>query len=56
LLPNGMGNELPMFLSGAVAGLSYGMSQRKERRLPPWLVQWLRIAYRMRGATSAQPR
>jgi hypothetical protein len=38
LLPNGMFNEFPMFLSGAVVGLSRGMPEEAKSRLSPEVV------------------
>jgi hypothetical protein len=41
LLPNGMFNDLPMFFSGALTGLSQGLSTQPRSRINPALVAQL---------------
>lgn len=50
LLPNGMFNELPMFLAGTVTGLAQGMAVQPARRIDPALVLKLLEVLRMRNA------
>jgi hypothetical protein len=51
LLPNGLFNELPLFLSGVVAGLAQGMPQEEAhgRLDPAVLLRWLA---RLRSVSS----
>ena len=50
LLPNGMFNDLPMFFSGALTGLSQGLSTQPRRRINPALVALLLNALRRASA------
>jgi hypothetical protein len=55
LLPNGMFNNLPMFLSGALGGLAQGMSQPVRAKVNTRLLAaWLLLLQRARLARTAQ--
>lgn len=56
LLPNGFFNNLPIFFSGAVMGLSQGMVDTGSRRFDPELLaRWLTSLRRQPvGATAAR--
>jgi hypothetical protein len=53
LLPNGMFNTLPMFVAGALGGLSYGMAQPVKAKVNPRLLAaWLLLLQRARLARA----